>query len=406
MSEIAVLEILLHNEPIATLTQLPGDRNLLSFNEAYVDNPNRSILSLSFKDEIGELVTETMLTRTRVHPFFSNLLPEGHMRQYLAAQAQINPQREFYLLDALGRDLPGALTVRKIKNSHLEKNENLEKVLQLEKEKTVLRFSLAGIQLKFSAVWEKEKGLTIPVNGVGGSWILKLPSSVYAGVPENEYAMMELARQVGIDVPETALIPIDQIHGLPKEIERVMSHAYIIKRFDRTPEGEGVHIEDFAQIFGVFPEKKYQSASYRNIAEVILIEVGEKGIVEFIRRLVFNALIGNGDMHLKNWSLMYPDKKKAALAPAYDFVSTIPYLPEDELALSFVDSKAFSSLTYNQFKRFAEKSKLREDLVVETARDTVKSFTKLWQSIGDFPLDSRVVKIISEHLKNIPLFTD
>ncbi len=81
-------------------------------------------------------------------------------------------------------------------------------------------------------------------------------------------------------------------------------------------------------------------------------------------------------MHLKNWSLMYPDKKKAALAPAYDFVSTIPYLPEDELALSFVDSKAYSSLTYNQFKRFAEKSKLREDLVVETAQRYSQVFYK------------------------------
>ena len=58
--------------------------------------------------------------------------------------------------------------------------------------------------------------------------------------------------------------------------------------------------------------------------------------MEFLRRFVFNALIGNADMHLKNWSLIYPDRRAAMLAPAYDFVSTIAYLPDDRLALTFV----------------------------------------------------------------------
>lgn len=405
MSEIAILEILLHNQHIATLTHLPGDRNVLSFKEEYIADPNRPTLSLSFKDSTGDLMTNIPSTRTRLPPFFANLLPEGHMREYLASQAKINPQREFYLLAALGKDLPGALTVRVVNNEQwgVEKNEPMEEVLVLEKEKTVLRFSLAGVQLKFSAILENNGGLTIPVNGVGGSWIVKFPSSIYAGVPENEYVMMELARLIGINVPETALIPIDQIHGVPKGLGRIANHAFIIKRFDRTPEGDGIHIEDFAQIFGLFPEKKYKSASYRNIAEVIWSEVGEEGIREFIRRLVFNILIGNGDMHLKNWSLIYSDKKNATLAPAYDFVSTIPYLPADELALSFVDSKAFNSISFEQFKRFANKAKLPEALVLDTVRKTVLDFTKLWQSIGDFSLESDIIAVINNHLKSIPL---
>jgi serine/threonine-protein kinase HipA len=189
---------------------------------------------------------------------------------------------------------------------------------------------------------------------------VKLPSPIYAGVPENEFIMMELARQIGIDVPETARMSVDQIKGLPKGISTIPNHAFIIKRFDRDISGEGIHIEDFAQVFGVFPEKKYKAASYRNIAQVIWTEAGEEGIEEFIGRFVFNALIGNGDMHLKNWSLIYPNKIDAVLAPAYDFVSTIPYRAGDELALTFVDSKSFSSLNYEQFKRFAVKSQLPE----------------------------------------------
>jgi serine/threonine-protein kinase HipA len=82
-------------------------------------------------------------------------------------------------------------------------------------------------------------------------------------------------------------------------------------------------------VFGVYPERKYKRASYRNIAEVLWAETGETGIMEFLRRLVFNTLIGNADMHLKNGSLIYPDRRRAALAPAYDFVSTIASLPDD-----------------------------------------------------------------------------
>lgn len=125
---------------------------------------------------------------------------------------------------------------------------------------------------------------------------------------------------------------------------------------------------------------------------------------EFVRRFVFNALIGNGDMHLKNWSLIYPDKVNAKLAPAYDFVSTIPYLPADQLALTFVDSKAFGSLTYERLNRFAAKAQLSKTLVQETARETVQAFREVWQTVDGFHLDQRVIKAISQHLEAIPLY--
>jgi serine/threonine-protein kinase HipA len=408
MSDFTTLDIFLHDEKIGILANLPGDKNLLSFHQQYIDNSDRATLSLSFQDINGDLISNQKVVRTRLPPFFANLLPEGHMRDYLASQAGVNPQREFYLLAALGKDLPGALKVSPtnefdpiiIQESHLDQETSSETG------EAILRFSLAGVQLKFSAIGEAENGLTIPIDGVGGAWIVKLPSSIYAEVPENEYVMMELARHIGIDVPETALISIDQIKGLPKEMQTMTNQAFIIKRFDRDAEGRTIHIEDFAQVFGVFPEKKYRSASYRNIAQVIWSEVGEKGIIEFIRRFVFNALIGNGDMHLKNWSLIYPNKKEAELAPAYDFISTIPYLPNDTLALTFVDSKKFSSLTYEQFRRFAAKGQLPEDLVLDTVKETARNFAEIWKSIDDFKLNPSIRKIINTHLKTIPFYRD
>jgi len=228
--------------------------------------------------------------------------------------------------------------------------------------------------------------LIIPADGIGGGWIIKLPHTTFQGVPENEYTMMELARQVGIDVPETILLPINELQGLPKGFERLGDYVFGIKRFDRTENGDRIHIEDFAQVFGVYPEKKYKNASYRNIAEVIQGETEEAGLIEFIRRFVFNALIGNGDMHLKNWSMIYKEKNKASLAPAYDFVSTILYLPEDKLALKFVDNKDFESLTLDQLKKFTAKALLSEKLVLDTVKETVQAFSEAWKTVKDLPV--------------------
>ena len=204
---------------------------------------------------------------------------------------------------------------------------------------TALRFSLAGVQLKFSAVMEASGGLTVPAGGMGGSWIVKLPSARFAAVPENEFVMLELARRVGIAVPENRLVDMAKIKGLPEEARAPGGHALAVQRFDRVPGGGSVHMEDFAQVFGLFPDDKYRHRSYANIASVLWAESGEEAVYEFVRRLVFSVLIGNADMHLKNWSLLYPDTRTPVLSPAYDFVATLPYIPGDQLALSFGGSR-------------------------------------------------------------------
>jgi serine/threonine-protein kinase HipA len=375
---------------------------LFAFTEAYIADLDRATLSLSFKDTLGNLITEVRPTQTRLPVFFANLLPEGTMRDYLAARAQVKPEREFFLIATLGQDLPGALEIRPADGAMpLDESASTEDEAPPE---AALHFSLAGVQLKFSAVKNARGGLTIPVDGVGGSWIVKLPSTQFPRVPENEFAMMELARRVGISVPDTALIPINEISGLPSGINVVGSNAYAIKRFDRAANNTRVHIEDFAQVFAVYPERKYDRASYRNIAEVIWTEMGEAGIVEFLRRLVFNTLIGNADMHLKNWSLIYADRRRAALAPAYDFVSTIAYLPDDGLALTFVDSKKFSSLTSEQFGRFAAKAGLPTKLTLDTVRETVLRFEEAWRNPPSGIIDDTVRAAIERHLQTVPLW--
>lgn len=286
MADVSVLNVRLHGAKIGTITHIPGDRTFFEFTDEYVADQSRPTLSLSFKDEHGGLITQWPSKQRRLLPFYSNLLPEGHLREYLAARAGIHTEREFFLLCALGRDLPGALTVDSSEGELWPVKPGEEEGNAPNFKEKALRFSLAGVQLKFSAVHDDKanKGLTIPAKGVGGSWIVKLPSSRFEGVPENEYAMLTLACSIGIDVPEIALVDVGDIGDLPEDIGDMRGNAFAIARFDRTPEGP-LHTEDFAQVFGVYPEERYGKASGRNIADVLAVETGEAGIGEFIRRL-------------------------------------------------------------------------------------------------------------------------
>ena len=405
MADVNVLDVLLHDEPIGTLTRVDGDRILFAFKDAYVADENRPVLGLGFKDQLGALITAFRPTRIRVMPFFSNLLPEGHMRTYLAERAGVKPVREFFLLWVLGMDLPGAITIRPADGEAwpLDDHDTADDGDRDDRRNNALRFSLAGVQLKFSAIDEAVGGLTIPAKGIGGSWIVKLPSREFAGVPENEFSMMTLARLIGMDVPAIRLVDIDAIRNLPDGIGTLKGQALAIERFDRLP-GGAVHMEDFAQIFGVYPEEKYENASARSIGRVIGAEGGEADVAEFIRRLTFNTLIGNADMHLKNWSLIYPDRRHAALAPAYDFVSTIAYIPDGKSALKFSRTKSFTEYSEDELSHLAAKARLPEKLVLDTARETVALFHQHWHAEkANLPLSAEVVRAVETHLKTIPI---
>ena len=403
MADVVFLDVLLYDQPIGTLTRVGGDRILFAFNDTYVEDENRPVLGLSFKDSLGELITNFKPTQTRVMPFFSNLLPEGHMRTYLAERAGVNPAREFFLLWALGMDLPGAITIKPADGEAWPSDDDNNDGDQ-NHHQNALRFSLAGVQLKFSAISETKGGLTIPAKGVGGSWIVKLPSREFAGVPENEFSMMMLARLIGMDVPALQLVDVAMINNLPEGIGTLNEQALAIDRFDRLKGGNAIHIEDFAQIFQVYPDDKYKKASARNIAQVIAAEGSDVDISEFVRRLTFNTLIGNADMHLKNWSLYYPDHRNAALAPAYDFISTIPYIPDHNAALNFSRTKRFDEFSKDELSHLAAKAMLPEILVLETAFETVDLFHQHWQTEKkNLPLFSNVINAIEDHLKTIPI---
>jgi serine/threonine-protein kinase HipA len=392
--KLNALSVRLYGKQIGVMTRLAGDRQLFAFEQDYIDDQHRSTLSLSFKSSTGGLVTKFSPVGRRAPVFFSNLLPEGHLRDYLAKRAEVNPEREFFLLAVLGADLPGALVVAPLEGdpqasaSHHDHDSRDDDHGGEEP----LRFSLAGVHLKFSALMEASGGLTIPADGSGGSWIVKLPSARYKAVPENEFSMLELARRIGIAVPANKLVDIAGIKGLPEQAHTVEGRALAVKRFDRLPDGKPVHMEDFAQVFGEYPDNKYKFHSYANIAHVLWAEIGEDAVTEFVRRLVFSVVIGNADMHLKNWSLLYPDRRSPTLSPGYDFVATLPYIPNDKLGLNFGGSRSLSEITQDQMRRFADTARIPASplwqIVLETAERTAEAWKTLEQA-DSLPKDLR-----------------
>ena len=400
----SVLEVRLGEALVGTLTNLPNDQNLFVFDDAYIADVNRPVLSLSFYDAYRSPIPDVRPVTRRLPPFFSNLLPEGTLRQFIAERGEVNAQREFFLLWLLGTDLPGALTARDAEGRALPPSEKNPTVARARAGRDVLRFSLAGVQLKLSAIGNPHRQLSIPASSVGGHWIVKLPSPAYPGLPENEFSMMEFAQAVGIQVPEIGLIPLDKIPGIPEPWQQLKGNAYYIRRFDRGPHGKRIHIEDFNQLYGQFPEAKYKNYSYTNMANDLWRLTDETQFAEFIRRLIFNVAIGNNDMHLKNWSLIYPDGHTPLLAPAYDFVSTVRYIADDRLALSIAKEKSPTELSLELLERFARKAQVPSKLVLDIARETADTMMSLWPAIQkELPLDRATRDRITEHMKSIPI---
>lgn len=398
------LRVWLDQVPVGRLTL--DDRGVCEFalQDSYRQRYPRPVLGQQFEDDLYK----SHHARSRLPRWFSNLLPEGALRQLVEHQFG---NQEFELLAQLGKDLPGAVRLLEEAqpDTSLEtlrtdaSHEASAQVLGLD---TAWHFSLAGVQLKFSAT-RTDRGMTVPVSGQGGDWILKLPDARYPNVPSNEYATMRWAAASGIEIPEMTLIDLGDVSGLPHDgIPRRENLGFAVRRFDRLPSGQRIHMEDFAQILDLFPEQKYSKFNYETIARTTLALAGEAGLAEFIRRLVFMVASGNGDAHHKNWSLLYPDGVHAVLSPAYDQVSTIQYMPNDGLALNFGRSKNWRDIQPDTFRRLARKIGFDEARVMAWTSQAVVTTGQAWNNMGAaLGYDTQARLRITQHLASVPLFS-
>ncbi|MEV7773014.1 HipA domain-containing protein [Kitasatospora sp. NPDC086791] len=380
----AQYSVWLRNRHVGILHQR-GDHTRLAFDVAYQEDPNRPVLGLHFE----ETLLSPQASALRLPPWFSNLLPEGRIRDWVAEDRGVSVDREMELLAHMGHDLPGAVRILPAgvpaDGADWEVAAPVHDSAGPETGHPGWRISLAGVQLKF-AVISKQDRFTVPGYGEGSDWIVKLPDRQFTRLPENEFAMMSLAKAAGIDVPDIKLVHRDDLDGLPRHVwPGSEEFAYAVKRFDRGPKRETIHIEDLAQVRNFYPDDKYRG-NFESIASLIYRGRDSESLLEFVRRLTFVILVGNGDAHLKNWSLIYRDPRIPTLAPAYDLVSTAIYRvgdgPED-LGLKFGGTKAFERVTYATFRRLEERlGAVGADLAGEAER-TVERLKSAWDENED-----------------------
>lgn len=182
--------------------------------------------------------------------------------------------------------------------------------------------SISGVQPKALARLCGERLLAVDR---GGTHVLKPPVESYPSLPENEHTTMILARHAGLLVPPCGLVRL-----------RDGRLAYLISRFDRTPDGRRLLQDDFAALAGVLRGFKYQSSA-EACADLLRRYAAEPeaNLQRLFLTFAFSYWAGNGDLHLKNLSLLERPEAPGsyALSPAYDLLCTRLVLPRDRMAL-------------------------------------------------------------------------
>jgi serine/threonine-protein kinase HipA len=319
------LRALIDQTEVGNLQEVAG---LWSFQYAadWLGNPRRFALSPHLP-----LTTESLLDGASKRPvqwYFDNLLPEEGQRVLLAEDAMLDTADAFGLLAWYGAESAGSVTLlmpdaaphttqplRPLSDDSLE-----TRIRQLPKapltHAAIKRMSLAGAQHKLAVVLQNN-ALFEPAGATPSTHILKPdhPDEDYRHSVINEWFVMRLAKRLGLDVPN--------VHR-----RYVPSPVYLIDRFDRTSEGYGWqrrHVIDACQLLGLDRSFKYSQGSMENLAA--LANACRSPAVARSRLfgwLVFNALVGNSDAHLKNLSFLV-SHEGVQLAPFYDLLSVASY---------------------------------------------------------------------------------
>lgn len=287
----------------------PGNSISFTYDPSYLANNNLPIA------QTLPLRPEPFVSIAGLLPFFDNLVAEGWLE---TAQKRLLGKRitsRFELLLTFGYDCAGAVSVLdpeplKLTQSHIDTSDP--------KELAVLtgRASLSGIQPKIALVERGGKFYPAKV-GELSTYIAKFPSSHHADLTMNEYVTMQ-AFQTLLPEDDVVELQLGQIEGFQEE-------ALIIKRFDRTMDGQRIHFEEFNQLLGYLSAAKYDG-SYKDMANFINTMPGCLNIESYrlFLRVLAGILLGNTDMHLKNFAMMYRGSE-LRLTPSYDQVAAILY---------------------------------------------------------------------------------
>lgn len=337
------LAIWLYGRHVAVVESEPKGRLRLSYTDDALETyeGGTPLLSLAFP-----------LTRDRypsgvTRAFLEGLLPEGEPRRAIAADLDLPASDVFGLLSALGKDCAGALVIQSEDDPppQIQTTRTAEPLSEDDLGKLVanlhsaplgvdhhVRLSLAGVQEKLlltrmpDGVWGR------PVEGTPSTHLLKPEIERFANTVENEAFCMRVAKRLGLNVANVETIIVDGRQVL------------VVERYDRLVDPDGtvrrVHQEDFCQVLGLPPDRKYEQDAGPTLARLagVLQDVAEPAASEtLLQALTLNVALGNCDAHGKNFSLLHTESGGLRLAPLYDLLSTRLYPLDDKLAM-YVDN--------------------------------------------------------------------
>lgn len=397
-------EVRLGTVPVGELSELPDGGSEFRFYDSYRTMDRRPVLGQKFEDDLGK--TYRSRKTQRLPDYFANLIPEGRLREFVEGEAGLEAGDDLGLLAYVGRDLPGAVVLVGPAEEVRTSSPALPPGERPDEAAEPFRFSLAGVQLKFSMLREHER-LSLPASDRTGDWIVKFPSPAFPYLPENELSMLTLAAHTGFDVPEAHLHRIEHVAEVVRRHADPGSHVLAVRRYDRGAEGR-IHQEDLAQAVGLPPSRKYAQLTYEALAVLVRAFIDDAAVDELVRRVTFVVAIGNNDAHLKNWSLLYPDGVRATWAPVYDQVSTVAWRsPSKELALKLAGVKEFARIDHAAFERFAARAALDATRVLGEVDATLERMRSAWREIeSDLPLAGEHRQALLDHWSRVPLLHD
>lgn len=310
-------------------------------------------------------------------PFFTNLLPEAHIREMIAKSLGVSERNDFKLLEELGGDCAGALSLlpegrTPAKDGKYEplSGEELDRMIDAMPQRPLLaakdglRLSLAGAQHKLPVYVNNKGAFFLPSGAFATTHILKPAIPRFKDTVENEAFCMQLAEACGLPVPKV-------------EVREGKNRALLVQRYDRTfVAGAPVrlHQEDFCQALGYSYEQKYEAEHGPGLKQcfALIEEHSSQPILDkrhILRWVVFNYLIGNCDAHAKNISILIT-RDGFRLAPFYDLMSTTIYPELDQkFAMKIGGENRHDWVMKRHWERLAEEAGVGTKAVLGICND-------------------------------------
>ncbi len=335
------LTVWLYGIKTATITEVRNRLRLVYTDDALIEYAlGTPVLSVALP------LTDVHFAQGPTRAFLDGLLPEGESRRAIAEDFNVRATDTYGLIRALGRDCAGAIIVQPSgeppppdASTTTADPLNGDALADLVKNlrsaplgvSDRVRISLAGVQQKLLLTRMPDGRWGRPVDGTPSTHILKPEIRDYPNTVQNETFCMRLARSLGL---ETAEVETTEIAG---------RRLIVVRRYDRMIGEDGsvqrIHQEDFCQATSMLPKQKYQEDGGPSLLKLseVLRSVAVPGSVEaLLSATIANVLVGNGDAHAKNFSLLHHRDGKITLAPLYDVMSSL-YYNDDRLAMYIDD---------------------------------------------------------------------